>query len=170
MNAQTISIEYIDSFQAGTNVIEHGHLPQQGVRLPDDSLLIAQQTGQADDELLLKRLAAIVEIHLPDESFNVGRLAAEAGLCRRQLNRKLRALIDQPPVHFIRTLRLRRAAALIRSNADTIEGIAYLSGFNTPNYFSKVFRQEFGCSPGEYREKFNFKIHNSEHEFQWLNG
>ena len=104
------------------------------------------------DEQLLQQVIHIVEENLPDENFGVAELARETGLCRRQLHRKLRALANQSPSRFIRTLRLQRAAALIRHSSDTFSEIAYQTGFNTPNYFCKVFRKEFGCTPKEYRQ------------------
>ena len=80
------------------------------------------------------------------------------------------ALIDQSPGRYICTLRLNRAVALIRSNADTpvcratgrLAGIAYQTGFNTPSYFCNVFRRHFGCTPGEYRNKLKPIIRNGE--------
>jgi len=38
-----------------------------------------------------------------------------------------------------------------RQNAGTVAEIAYMTGFNTPNYFAKCFRKQFGCSPSEYK-------------------
>ena len=102
MNAFTIPIEYMENSHSDINIIE------QGRRLRRRFHHTIDLKAGACDELLLKRLAAIVETHLTDESFDVGRLAAEIGLCRRQLHRKLRALIDQSPGRFIRMLRLRR--------------------------------------------------------------
>ncbi|NIV03066.1 MAG: AraC family transcriptional regulator, partial [Calditrichae bacterium] len=36
----------------------------------------------------------------------------------------------------------------------TVAEIAYAVGFNTPNYFAKSFRKQFGCSPSEYKSKY----------------
>ncbi len=117
--------------------------------------------GAAVDEQFLQRLITIVEMHFENEAFGVGQLAAESGLCRRQLHRKLRALLNQSPSGFIRTRRLQRAVELIRHSRDTFAEIAYKSGFNTPNYFCKVFRQAFGCTPKEYRIKWVKKVGQS---------
>lgn len=105
------------------------------------------------DEMQLQRITAIVEQNLADEAFGVGQLAKACGICRRQLHRKLRALTNQSPSGFIRALRLQQAAVLIRQSGFTLSEIAYQTGFNTPNYFCKVFRREIGCTPNEYRQK-----------------
>lgn len=130
---------------------EHpGQLPAQLFPVIVKPPVLSRFVNEKKD--LLRRMIAIVETHLGDETFTVGKFAAEAGLCRRQLHRKLRALTNLSPRHFITTLRLRRAAILIRHSSETIAEIAYQTGFNTPNYFCKVFREAFGCTPRAYRE------------------
>ena len=64
-----------------------------------------------------------------------------------QLNRKLNALIDQPPGQMIRTYRLQRAADLLKQNAGTVAEMCYRVGFNDQAYLSRAFKKEFGCSP-----------------------
>ncbi len=122
------------------------------------------------NERFLQRIIAIVKANMEDETFGVGQLAKETCLCRRQLHRKLRALLNQSPSGFIRSCRLQRAAALIRNSSETFSEIAYKSGFNTPNYFCKVFREAFGCTPKAYRAKAALANWNREEKIQWLNG
>jgi two-component system, sensor histidine kinase ChiS len=66
-----------------------------------------------------------------------------------QLNRKLNALIDQPPGQLIRSLRLQRAADLLAQKAGSVSEICYKVGFNDNAYFSRAFKKQFGCSPSE---------------------
>lgn len=118
--------------------------------LPGINYGYSAQTNRAT--LFLQRMMIIVDQHIADESFGVGQFAREAGLCRRQLLRKLRKFANQSPSQFITDYRLRRAAALILLGNETIAEIAYQTGFNTPNYFSTTFRKHFGCSPNTYRK------------------
>ncbi len=105
------------------------------------------------DQQFLERVMAVVEENFENESFSVEKLANKVGMSMKNLQRKLRALIDQTPSEFILSMRLQRAADLLKQNAATIAEIAYSTGFNTPNYFTKAFRKQFGCSPKAYREK-----------------
>ncbi len=107
------------------------------------------------DEKFLHRVKAAVEKHLGEEEFSVEDLAREAGMSRVQLHRKLKALTNQAASDFILSMRLQRAADLLKQNAGTIAEIAYMTGFNTPNYFAKCFRKQFGCTPSEWRERQN---------------
>ncbi len=103
------------------------------------------------DRAFLERALAVVEKYIGDEDFDVETLASEVAMSRRQLHRKLQALINQAPSEFILSVRLQRAAELLQKQAGTIAEIAYMTGFNTPNYFAKCFRKQFGCSAAAYR-------------------
>ncbi|MGH7595369.1 MAG: helix-turn-helix domain-containing protein [bacterium] len=60
-------------------------------------------------------------------------------------------MTNQSVSEFMLSMRLQRAVALLKQNAGTVAEIAYMVGFNTPNYFAKCFRKQFGCSPSEYK-------------------
>ncbi|MEJ2495042.1 MAG: helix-turn-helix transcriptional regulator [Ignavibacteriaceae bacterium] len=88
--------------------------------------------------------------------FNGNKLAEEVNMSISQLSRKLNALIDQPAGQLIRSLRLQRAADLLKNNVGSIAEICYKTGFNDQAYFSRVFKKQFGCSPSEYKkDKFS---------------
>jgi AraC-like DNA-binding protein len=103
------------------------------------------------DEVLIQRIIGVVEDHLDDSDLTVEKLCLDVGLSRTQLYRKLTAISNQKPTEFIRTIRLRKAAAMIIADTGTISEIAYAVGFGNLSYFSETFRNEFGVSPKEYR-------------------
>ena len=105
------------------------------------------------DEAFLTRVLSVVEHHLSDPEFDVERLGREVGLSRSQLHRKIRALTNQPPTLLIRSIRLQRAAELLRQEAGSVAEVAYLVGFSSQGYFAKCFREQFGCAPRDYAEK-----------------
>lgn len=100
----------------------------------------------------LEKVRAIIEKHISDSSFSVEQLCREAGLSHSQLHRKLSALTGQSATFFIRHLRLQQAKQLLQNPELTVAAVAYDSGFGDPDYFSKVFRKEFGKTPTEFRE------------------
>ncbi len=105
------------------------------------------------DQDFLTRALAHVEKHLTDAQLSVDQLADALGTSRTQLNRKLRALVNQSSNQFIQSVRLQRAVQLLRQDGATVKEVAYSCGFSSPGYFSKVFRKEFGVAPGEYAEE-----------------
>jgi signal transduction histidine kinase/ligand-binding sensor domain-containing protein/DNA-binding response OmpR family regulator len=103
------------------------------------------------DQAFLEKTINTIKSNFEDEQFSVDKLAEQMNMSISQLNRKLNALIDQPPGQLIRTFRLQRAADLLKQNAGTVAEICYKVGFNDQAYFSRAFKKQFGVSPSEYK-------------------
>ncbi|MCB0589459.1 MAG: DNA-binding response regulator, partial [Phaeodactylibacter sp.] len=114
---------------------------------------ITEASAELPTDPFLDKIRAIIEAHLNDSSFSVGQLCQEAGMSHSQLHRKLSALTGQSATYFIRFLRLQHAKALLNDPELTVAAVAFDTGFSDPDYFSKVFRKEFGKTPSEYREQ-----------------
>jgi AraC-like DNA-binding protein len=95
---------------------------------------------------------AILETKLDDSSFGVESLATELGISRMHLNRKIKAMTGITPNELIRVVRLQRAADLLMTGAPIAE-VADRVGFDTPAYFSKVFKDHYRMTPSEFIEQ-----------------
>jgi signal transduction histidine kinase/ligand-binding sensor domain-containing protein/CheY-like chemotaxis protein len=104
------------------------------------------------DQEFLEKIVKTIERYFEDEQFSVEMLAEHVNMSLSQLNRKLKALIDQPPGHLIRSLRLQRAADLLEKNAGSVSEICFKVGFSDNAYFSRAFKKQFGVSPSEYHD------------------
>jgi len=105
------------------------------------------------DEAFIGKLIAKIEKHIADPDLNVDYLLEEIHLSRSQLHRKLKALTGLSATEFIRTIRLKRAAQLLKQHHGTIAETVYAVGFNNLSYFSKCFQKQFEITPREYTEK-----------------
>ena len=105
------------------------------------------------DENFLKKVVTCVEEHMQDSNFQIDDLCRHLGLSRIQLYRKLKGLIGQSGNEFIRSVRLKRAAQLIRQDQLTIAEITYQVGFNDLQYFRDCFKKQFGVKPSEYLQQ-----------------
>ncbi len=103
------------------------------------------------EDIFLQKLRAAVENRLGDTGLSIPELSREMIMSHTQLYRKLKALTGKTPSQFIRTLRLKKAMQLLKTSESNISEIAYEVGFSDPNYFSRMFKQEFGKVPGEVR-------------------
>lgn len=99
------------------------------------------------DQKLLERLSSIIEANLSDENFGIEQLCKAANMSRYTLHRKLKALTNLSTSRFIRSFRLERAYHLLENQAGNVSEIAFQTGFNSLQYFSKCFKEEFGQSP-----------------------
>ena len=102
------------------------------------------------DEKLVQKALRCVERNMDNTEFTVEQLAADVGMTRMSLYRKLQSLTGQSPVEFIRSIRLKRAAQLLKDTDLSIKEIADMTGFNITRYFTKCFKEMFDTLPSEY--------------------
>ncbi len=108
--------------------------------------------GDIDSEFYA-RFVEIVNSQLGNSEMGVDDLAAKMGLGRSQFYRKIKALTNFSPVELIRDMRLQRARTLLTTTEKSVSEIGYETGFSTPAYFTKCFRDAFGETPTEFRAK-----------------
>ena len=105
----------------------------------------------ATEDAFVKKVRETVEAHLTDTAFSVEQLCKLLFMSHSQLHRKLDALTGCSPNKFMRMIRLNKARQLLRSSNDSISGIALDCGYNDAGYFARVFKQEHGITPQEFR-------------------
>lgn len=99
------------------------------------------------------RFIEIFTREMGDSELSVDSLASKMGLERTQFYRKIKALTNFSPVELMRRLRLEQAQRLVKTTDKTMSEIAYETGFSTPAYFTRCYRETFGEPPTETRNK-----------------
>ncbi|GAF03320.1 response regulator transcription factor [Saccharicrinis fermentans] len=102
------------------------------------------------DKKLVEKALRIVHKNMLNENFSVESLAAEIGLSRTHLHRKLKTITNQSASEFIRNTRLEKAKELMSKGELKINEIGFAVGFNSHTYFTKSFKKYVGLSPQEY--------------------
>ena len=120
---------------------------QQVFVIPDEELPVPK----SQDMLFAEQLNEAIMKNISNPNLKMDDLGEEIGLGRVQLYRKVKSVTGQTPVELLRRMRLQRAYALLTSTTKTVAEIAFEVGFNTPGYFSKCFREQYGKLPGELR-------------------
>lgn len=106
------------------------------------------------DKETLERASTIIEKNMDNTEFNLNDFAKEMGMSRTNLFTKIKALTGQTPNNFISTIRLKKAAYLLKAHPElNITEIATMTGFNTSHYFSKCFRDAYQQTPSDYRKE-----------------
>ena len=86
-----------------------------------------------------------------EEEIYVDQLAETVHVSRRACFRLFQEKLHMSPMEFIRSFRLRKACRMLAEGSESITQIAGICGLGPGSYFGKLFRDEYGCTPGEYR-------------------
>lgn len=113
-----------------------------------------EEVSAADKEFM-DRLAQFVEAHLADNTLSSTTIAEEFCLSPRQFSRKVKQLTGIDTTHYIRASRILKARHLLSTTELTMQEICVKCGFETQNYFSRIFRSDVGMTPTEYRKTVN---------------
>ena len=106
------------------------------------------------DQAFVTHATEILMQHLSDGDYNREAFAKDMAMGESTLYNKVKATTGQTVIAFITSIRLKEAQRIIQSNPNIlISDVATQVGFNTPKYFSKCFKKEFGIFPKEYAEK-----------------
>jgi YesN/AraC family two-component response regulator len=104
------------------------------------------------DEQFMKQAMAVVEQNIGNADFSVEEFSKDMYMSRVALYKKIISLTGKSPIEFIRIIRLKRAALLLKKSGKTVSEIAYEVGFNNPKVFSKYFKDEFHVLPSQYQK------------------
>lgn len=111
-----------------------------------------ESLGTTDvDSDFYRRFLDILMKEIGNQDLNVDMIASKMGLERSQFYRKIKSLTNYAPVELIRRLRLQRGRELLLTTDRTVAEIAYETGFSTPAYFTKCYRDAYGETPSQAR-------------------
>jgi DNA-binding response OmpR family regulator len=101
------------------------------------------------EEKFMFKVTEVIENHLSEEDFSVEQFGEELAMGRVQVYRKLKALTGLSPNKYITSKRLFVARKMIIEKKGNISEVAYSVGFGSPTYFTRCFKEEFGCLPSD---------------------
>lgn len=134
-----------------------------GKQEQNDNIEVAQP--QSADEKLMQKVLKVINKNLNNPDLNAEMIAAEVGISRVHLYRKLKELTNQSTRDFIRNIRLKQAEILLKSEKNySMSEIAQLVGFNNTTYFSNAFKELYGVSPSKYTERCKEKEEEKKDE------
>ena len=102
------------------------------------------------DEKFLVKLMLVIEGRITDQKFSINDLAEEIGMSRSVLFRKVKALTGEAIVDLIISVRLKKAAILLKQKKLGVTEVAYMVGFSDAKYFSRSFKEQFGKTPTDF--------------------
>ena len=107
-------------------------------------------TDSSPDEAFLNEVIGHIEKNIDNSEYTIDSLAGDVVMSRMSFYRKMKSLTGQTPADFIRTVRLKTAAKLLKEGNCNVSEACYRTGFASPQNFSKHFKEIFGVLPSQY--------------------
>lgn len=128
-------------FQLWSSLLQYGELT------------IQNSNGNNNSDLeIQKNMVSFIYQHYA-EQISLNEIAASGNVSRSKCCLIFKHYLQQSPVDFLNTFRLKTSCSLLRNTEKSITEVAFSCGFNHLSYFSKLFIKNFGCTPREYRNK-----------------
>lgn len=119
-----------------------------------DILLSIQSTEENRNELLLiSKATDYIHQNYACSDLYIHNIAIATSISESQLRRLFQKILHQSPLAYLQTVRLGHAKNLLLYSTHSISSISELCGFSSFYYFSKLFKQQVGMSPSEYRSR-----------------
>lgn len=108
-----------------------------------------EAVAQSAESQFVEKFRTIIQGNLGNSDLNVETISHEMGISRAQLYRKIKSITGISPNDIIREARMKRADRLLETTDKSVSEIAYEVGFSSPSYFTKCYREFFGCTPNK---------------------
>lgn len=105
------------------------------------------------DDTFIRNVIQFVDEHLQDPQFTIDDMADTMNMSRTVFYRKIKTFTGTSPIDLVRDMRIKKAATLLETEDCPLADVAYRSGFSSPQYFNRVFKEKMNCTPNEYRRK-----------------
>jgi YesN/AraC family two-component response regulator len=118
-------------------------------------LIVENQIVEVESysEKLLQETIQFINKHISDPEINIDKMCKEIGISHSSLYRKVKLQTGMTLNELTRSIKLKKAAQLIKSKKYSIAEIMDETGFTNHSYFAKCFKNEYNMSPREYAEK-----------------
>ncbi len=130
------------------------HLYRQLIETTANGVLEKPATAapyvSAIDQEFMEKFVQVVEEHMIETEFGVAMLSRKMAMSPPILYKKLKAITGMSVNDLVKSLRLKKAAILLRQGNVTVYEVSILVGYSDTKYFSKEFKKMFGATPRDY--------------------
>ena len=112
--------------------------------------------GKVLREKRMKDMLGYIQKNYPN-AITITDIAASANISKSECFRCFAELSQLSPIEYVNQYRLTQAAQLLRTTAQSVSDICYLTGFNSSSYFTKKFKDYFKMTPKDYRSQHSMR-------------
>ena len=118
---------------------------------PDVKLEQVLESVPSFNNTFIQEVIRLVDQNLQNPDFKIDDLAETMNMSRAVFYRKIKTFTGASPIDLVKEMRLKRALELLDADTYSLSEVAYQSGFSSPQYFSRVFKEQMQCTPNEYK-------------------
>ena len=126
-------------------------MQQHFASLTPDATHLQDKSLKIENEFI-RKIRAFMEENIAAEEFEIQQLCRQMAMSRAQLYRKFKALTGKSVFEYLRTLRLHKAKELLLTSTLNVTQVCFDVGFNNLSHFSRIFTEEFGRKPSDFRK------------------
>jgi AraC family transcriptional regulator, carnitine catabolism transcriptional activator len=121
-------------------------------RAPEREQRALEAGEKAALDTVLAAAQDIMRAHI-DEPLSCGEIARRLGLSLRQMERRFRDELKCSVLQCYRVIRMTKAHQLLQQTQLSVTEVAFSCGFSSPEYFCRLYRSMFDCSPSKDRRQ-----------------
>lgn len=120
---------------------------------PDVKLEQVLESVPSFNNTFIQEVIRLVDENQQNPDFKIDDLAETMNMSRAVFYRKIKTFTGASPIDLVKEMRLKRALELLDADTYSLSEVAYQSGFSSPQYFSRVFKEQMQCTPNEYKRR-----------------
>lgn len=107
---------------------------------------------ESRDKIFMDRAMELMKLHYAEAEYGLDAFVRDMGYSKTLVNQKMQSLGGMPIGQFMKNFRLDMGRQLLEQGKGdaNVSEVAYAVGFNDPKYFTKCFKQRFGCLPSSF--------------------
>lgn len=125
--------------------------------LKRDTIQVTPLDMQSPDKLFIDKVVELIEQRIDDPELNIPYLCDKLAVSHVSFYRKIKSITGLNVNMFIREVRLKKAAQMLRVKGVSVSDVMYDVGFNHRSYFSMCFKEMFGVTPKVYAQRYQSK-------------
>ncbi len=96
----------------------------------------------------MKKAISFIRNHFQSD-ISITDIADAAGIGERYLRKLFTKYLNLSPLDYLNQVRINKAIEFLRNTEKSIKEICFICGFKSPQYFSRIFKQQIGVTPKE---------------------
>jgi AraC-like DNA-binding protein len=110
----------------------------------------SKQNSMGDDHM---NEAILRLLECAESDCDLKRLALDLGMSYDQFRHQFKSFTGLSPRQYHLQIKLQRACELLNQTDDSVKSISERLSFESPFYFSRIFKSKQGCSPLQWRKR-----------------